>query len=55
MLKLFLYYINQMYLNNLENIMNLLSMFYTSHEYLVWVEIFFQCVSLIELNPWEGE
>jgi hypothetical protein len=28
---------------------------FTSHEYLVKVIIFFQCVSLVELNPWEHE
>jgi len=39
------------YLNNLENIMNILNhVCFVSHEYVVWVTTFFQCVSLIELN-----
>jgi hypothetical protein len=29
-------------------------MFFTSREYVVWVEFFFQCVSLIELKSMGG-
>jgi len=31
------------------------NVFFASHEYVVGVTIFFQCVSLIELNAWEEE
>ncbi len=52
-MKFSLYYINY---RNLENIMNLLHhvVLSTSHEY-VGVIIFFQCVSLIEVNACKDE
>jgi hypothetical protein len=45
-----------MYLTNLENIMNLLNqcVLSTSHESIIKVAIFSQCVSLIEFNPGVG-
>jgi len=57
MLKLHLYYINQMYLNNLKYIMKSIKycVHFTSHEYVVGVRTFSPCVSLIKLNAWENE
>jgi hypothetical protein len=43
MLKLHLYYINQMYLSNLEYIMKSIKscVHFTSHEYVVGLQLFF--------------
>jgi len=45
-----------MYLNNLENIMNILNhVSFTSHEYVVRVAIFLKIVLFFKTNAWEDE